>query len=297
MSTVSDSAFADMVRDAVCYADVVRDLGLRLQGSNYKTIKRRAQRQGLSTAHFAPWNTHRRRQIGIGNSYPLDEILIENSTYLDSNNLKSRLVREGLLKYECVKCGNQGTWNNEPLTLQLDHVNGNHRDNRIDNLCILCPNCHTQTKTHSGKRHKKSYECPTCHKEYKGYGKTCQKCRPSSSPSKIKWPADKELSGLVWSMPGYQVCEQLQCSQTLLRKYCKKHRVSWPPVGYWNRRATGQSHEEALIAPARIPKRQMGVDDLEKARSLRQDGLSNRKIAATLGFCHTTVGRQLKLVP
>lgn len=55
---------------------------------------------------------------------------------------------EGLLKEECVLCGQNNIWNGKKLVLQLDHKNGNNKDNRIENLRILCPNCHTQTETY-----------------------------------------------------------------------------------------------------------------------------------------------------
>ena len=51
------------------------------------------------------------------------------------------------VKEECVLCGQNNSWNGMKLVLQLDHINGNNKDNRIENLRILCPNCHTQTET------------------------------------------------------------------------------------------------------------------------------------------------------
>jgi 5-methylcytosine-specific restriction endonuclease McrA len=68
--------------------------------------------------------------------------------------LKSRLLKEKLIEYKCVKCGNTGEWQGEPLSLQLDHINGNNKDHRLENLRLLCPNCHSQTKTYSGKNSK-----------------------------------------------------------------------------------------------------------------------------------------------
>ena len=83
--------------------------------------------------------------------YSLEEILIENSSYTNRTRLKIRLLKEHLIEYKCAICGNKGEWNNQPLTLQLDHINGINNDNRIENLRFLCPNCHSQTETYSGR--------------------------------------------------------------------------------------------------------------------------------------------------
>jgi len=58
----------------------------------------------------------------------------------------------GLLEYKCSICG-INTWLNKPLTLQLDHINGDNRDNRIEILRLLCPNCHSQTDNFCGKKY------------------------------------------------------------------------------------------------------------------------------------------------
>lgn len=82
---------------------------------------------------------------------PLDEILIENSKYHDGPGLKKKLINAGLMEDICVECLIGPIYNNKPLSLQLDHINGIHDDNRIHNLRILCPNCHSQTETYGSK--------------------------------------------------------------------------------------------------------------------------------------------------
>ena len=81
----------------------------------------------------------------------LEDVMIENSSYA-RHALKRRLLHNGMLHNICSICGLNENWNNQKLVLQLDHINGQNNDNRIENLRIVCPNCHSQLKTFSSKR-------------------------------------------------------------------------------------------------------------------------------------------------
>ena len=92
-------------------------------------------------------------QAGIGllkSKISLNEI-ITNKVKFSRCQLKKRLIHNGLLEYKCVKCGNTGEWMNEKISLEIDHINGVNNDNRLENLRILCPNCHSQTPTFKNK--------------------------------------------------------------------------------------------------------------------------------------------------
>jgi Zn finger protein HypA/HybF involved in hydrogenase expression len=78
-----------------------------------------------------------------------DVIFVEDSTYANEM-VKQRIVKDNLLEYKCVKC-RIDSWQGETLVLDLDHINGNNRDNRLTNLRYLCPNCHSQTDTYKGR--------------------------------------------------------------------------------------------------------------------------------------------------
>lgn len=82
----------------------------------------------------------------------LKEILIKNSKYRGSGaRLKDKLYKAKLKEPKCEECGQGEEWRGKKLGLHLEHVNGEHYDNRLENLRILCPNCHAITDTYAGK--------------------------------------------------------------------------------------------------------------------------------------------------
>jgi len=111
--------------------------------------------------------------------------MVENFAY-SSGALKKRLIQEGVFEHKCYGCGAR-TWRNietkelVPINLELEHKNGNHCDNRLENLTLLCPNCHSYTKCYRGRNkennHKK-HTCKQCGKEYKRYRNSglCVEC-------------------------------------------------------------------------------------------------------------------------
>lgn len=132
-------------------SEVLKILGLRCAGGNYKTLNKYLNIYEIDTSHFETIEELHKR-IGRSNiPTPIEELLIENCPY-GRSLVKRRLIAEELLDYKCNKCGNGGTWMGEELVLQLEHKNGVYNDNRIENLEFLCPNCHTQTKTYAGKK-------------------------------------------------------------------------------------------------------------------------------------------------
>ena len=108
-------------------------------------LKKRALELNLNFNHF---------KISGYTPTPIEELLTnERKISYSSHGLRKRLITEGLKEHKCECCGIT-EWNGKPAPIELDHINGNHHDNRLENLRILCPNCHAQTDTYRGKNKK-----------------------------------------------------------------------------------------------------------------------------------------------
>jgi len=145
----TNEQLADAVNQSQSAAEVLRKLGLRAAGGNYALVHARIRELGLDISHF----THQRwagRRKPTGNKQSLETILIENSTYQNSHKLRKRLIAEGIFEARCTNCG-LTEWLEHPIPLEIHHVNGDRWDHSLDNLRLLCPNCHALTATYRGK--------------------------------------------------------------------------------------------------------------------------------------------------
>ena len=143
------------VRDSTSYRQVLKKIGLRAAGGNYEQIKKYIKEYKFNISHFKgkAWNKGLR---GIGKPIiPLELILRKDSSY-QSFKLKKRLFNEDLKKQFCEECNWSTRSEDGYLPLELDHINGDRHDNRLENLRILCPNCHSLKPTHRGRNMNKN---------------------------------------------------------------------------------------------------------------------------------------------
>ena len=137
------------------YSDLLRKLGLNPKGGNPDTLKKIIKEYNLDESKLninrsrlyakCAHDTHKKT------AYLLQDILDGKHPNYQSSKLLQRLVKEGYKEYKCERCGIT-EWLNKPIALHLHHKDGDHNNNKLDNLEVLCPNCHSQTDNFSGKK-------------------------------------------------------------------------------------------------------------------------------------------------
>ena len=144
MKQVNKQELEQIVKKSFSYADVCRALEVPPRGTYYTTIKKLIKDLDISHFNKGAWNKGRKIKSASYQKAPIQQILIENSPHTNSGKLRARLIKEGLKESKCEICGCTES-------LELHHINGNHQDNRLENMQILCANCHRKTDNFRGK--------------------------------------------------------------------------------------------------------------------------------------------------
>ena len=161
MSVWEKDNVENVVKVSQSHKEVLENLGLRSAGGNYKTLKKYLDEYKIDTSHFIKNYEKMVSRMKEG-KIKLEDILVENSNF-SRTHLKNRLYEENIKNRICEICGQNEIWNGKRMSLILDHINGVHNDNRIENLRIVCPNCHSTLETHCKANIKKEKDV---HKTY-----------------------------------------------------------------------------------------------------------------------------------
>jgi len=223
----------DVVKKSYSVSEVMRRLGMLFSGGTHGHITKKIKMYEIDTSHF------KQQHMNIGKS-PINkklwqEILIKKE---NSNTERTKLLRRALMEsgreYKCEDCGLKDNWNGKPICIQIDHINGNRSDNRLENLRFLCPNCHSQTSTFNVAktpfRKEKIKKCIRCGIDFT-YNTTRRKycsvkcanqkeCKERKT--KIVWPEKNVLLQMLLESNFTQVAFKLGISDNAIRKHLRK---------------------------------------------------------------------------
>lgn len=216
---INNEDFIKYVNESDTYTDVLKKCGYKNFG-NAKTVKKRIILLNLSTEHFVKY------KLPTTSKRLLESILIEN-IHLNSTDLKKRLIKELNWEYKCAECG-ISEWNNKKISLELDHINGIHTDNRIENLRLQCPNCHSQTPTFRAlnKEKKEIRKCTDCNENIYIQNKSgyCIKCIAKHRKPLKDIPSLEELENDMKELKTYvAVGKKHNVSNNCIKKWIKKY--------------------------------------------------------------------------
>jgi 5-methylcytosine-specific restriction endonuclease McrA len=220
--SISTQEFKKLVSKSHTIADILRYFGMNNKGGNHHTVKRRAKEENIDLSHIALG-----KSANKGKRFPpkkTDEEYFTINGTTNRGSIKGRIIRNNLIPYECAGCGLKDMWNNKKISLQLEHKNGIPNDNRLENLCFLCPNCHSQTDTYAGKRFKKP--------------KPPKKDRrvPRYNRRKADRPSKEELEKLINLIPMSSIAKTYNVSDNSVRKWAKSYGIELKNKrGYWQK--------------------------------------------------------------
>lgn len=149
--TKTEKEFKELIKTSSSFRQVILKLGYREHSDLYRILRNQVRALKIDVSHFTGrgWS----KGLLLGRERTIYDYLTKDGIRIASHQLKLRLIEEKIFSAICSNCKNI-EWLSHPIPLELDHINGNNRDNRLENLRLLCPNCHALTPTYRAKNMK-----------------------------------------------------------------------------------------------------------------------------------------------
>lgn len=288
IDNISSEDFKNLIKNSKSRAEVLDKLKMRKSGASFKIINRRIKNDELDISHF----------ITGGHSGNSKRICNEELfTYLDrdrSSVIRNRIIKDKILQYKCQKCGVEDKWLNEIIILELDHIDGDRFNNKLENLRFLCPNCHSQTETFCGKRKKVKQlrKCSCGNIINKFYKKdNCAACQAKINESLIK-PSLEQLKLDIYTLDAEKLKKKYHVRISKIKNWCLEYNIEYPHKNYWRMRRAGLTHEDSLNYKKRVrkPMNLFTQEQILEIKKLLEDGeLSLRQIGKIFGRKHQII--------
>lgn len=220
--------------------EFLENMNVNSSPGNFNYWKAKLKSEGIDISHWVAFKSYNPKKTP-------DQILVNNQNLkfrIAGATLKLHLLKNGVV-YKCNSCGID-EWNGNQLSLHLDHINGDWRNNTPENLQFLCPNCHSQTESYCGKKNKKEDKLCSCGSVIKKRSTNCKKCyyKNKASACKVKissghftlCPVKEVLEKLIWEKPTTHIAKEYGVSDNTVGNWCKKYNIAKPPRGYWSKK-------------------------------------------------------------
>lgn len=281
------------------FVDVAKNVGLvredvsKISTRLCRNIKKYIRENNLSTSHFRHLSA-----VGYKVTWTNEQVFSKNSK-VSQSTVKKRFIAK--VKYQCAIC-NVGSWNNAPLSLQLDHIDGDSKNNLMVNLRLLCPNCHSQTETFGVKnktfklvknskiKDKKDKGVSSVKEKKKDYLKEMEEKRKARIEAILNSSIDFSQYG--W---GSKLGKMLGIAPSKSAVWLRKNM----PV-FYEQNCFKQSPVEKLTVKQKDEnkeqRRKIKLNEYDEIQSLFEGGLSHREIAQQYGVHHSSVQKILKTI-
>jgi hypothetical protein len=247
INLISVEELKRLVANSKTYTEILKHFNLENRGGNHLTLKRRLVEENIDYSHLKSRIVESCPGI-FKSKYSRDQII---NKYFVSNNpvnwnsqVRTYLKRFILIPYVCSECQLKEEWNNKKIILELDHIDGDPKNNVLNNLRWLCPNCHSQTSNFRGRKNKKMGYCQKCNKQINKLSKHCRSCAGyinnlKNRKTKTIRPNKEELEKLLWIKPTTKIAKDFNVSDVTIKKWAKQMGIiNHPRRGYWRKEQT-----------------------------------------------------------
>jgi len=216
------------LKDAKTIKEFLVNLGMKINNGNYRQAQRITAEFGLELPKFDYSNaTH---HLIVKNTIPDSEFFSEG-VLRTGPSLKKRLIKDHGLEDKCYGegCSVTNTWLGKKITIQVDHIDGNKFNNKVDNLRLLCPNCHAQTDTYGNNLSSVTvrYNYCSCGVRISRTSLKCNKCENAQRLNRgsSTYPPIEELIEMIRNSSFLAVGKELGVSDNAVRKYLQRRGV------------------------------------------------------------------------